>query len=59
MHTLVTLNDGVLKLVFRGADASEVDQARWRAALAPAIQVLARVGGGALYVPHRPDEISA
>lgn len=59
MHTLVTLDEGVLKLALRGASPSEVDQARWRAALVPAIQVLARVGGGALFVPHRPDEITA
>ena len=57
MHTVIRLDQGVLEVSLRDADV-DVQEGRWRAAIAPAIVLLRCVGDGTLCVPHRPTELS-
>lgn len=57
MHTLIKLDNGVLT-VKADTHGELVEERLWQAAIAPAIQVLCAMGGGALYVPHRPGELA-
>ncbi|HWF53198.1 MAG TPA: hypothetical protein VG223_01160 [Solirubrobacteraceae bacterium] len=57
MHTVIRLDQGVLEVSLRDADA-DVQEGRWRAAIAPAIVLLRCIGDGTLCIPHRPAELS-
>ena len=56
MHTLIRLDEGVLEISLHSA-GDRVQEGKWRAAIAPAILLLRHLGGGALLVPHRPDDL--
>jgi hypothetical protein len=57
MHTVVRLDQGVLEVSLQDA-GEDVQEGRWRAAIAPAIVLLRCIGDGTLCIPHRPTELS-
>ncbi|HWE33551.1 MAG TPA: hypothetical protein VG410_08710 [Solirubrobacteraceae bacterium] len=56
MHTVIRLDQGVLEVSLRDAD-TDVQEGRWRAAIAPAIVLLRYIGDGTLCIPHRPTDL--
>lgn len=58
MYTLITLERGLLntRLVTEDGD-KEVERSRWRQAIAPAVSLLRSIGGGCLFVIHRPGDL--
>lgn len=64
MHTLVTLEDGVMGVTLTlqpDDDVGDMQQpvaiARWRQVIEPGVQFLQVVGGGAILMPHRPEDL--
>ncbi|HWE58493.1 MAG TPA: hypothetical protein VG228_02265 [Solirubrobacteraceae bacterium] len=57
MHSVIRLDQGVLEVSLQDA-GEDVEEARWRAAIAPAIVLLRCIGDGTLCIPHRPNELS-
>lgn len=57
MHTLVTLDDGLLTTRIVSEVDCDVSQRRWRAAIFPAVALLRSLGGGSCVIPHRPMDL--
>lgn len=54
LHTLISVDDGVVQARIISEVSLDLSERRWRAAVLPAIVLLRAIGGGTLCVPHDP-----